>query len=81
MNHYKDEEEDFEKTKLLCRFLNPLAAQTIFDKKEVEVTVSTEDLLFKQMSKDLKNKYTPEELKAIMDDPKHYAELDFIKPA
>ena len=79
MNHYKDEEEDFEKTKLLCRFLNPDAAATIFDKKQVEVTVSTESVLFEQMSKDLKGKYSPEELEAMMKDPKHYSSLDKIQ--
>ena len=81
MNHFKDEEEDFEKTKLLCRFLNPQAAQAIFDKKTVEVTVSTESVLFDQMAKDLKGKYSPQELETIMKDPKHYAELDRIEQA
>lgn len=80
MNHFKDEEDDFEKTKLLCRFLNPMAAATIFDKKEVE-TISTQGLLFDQMAKDLKGKYSPQELEAIMKDPKHYAELDVIEKA
>ena len=80
MNHFKDEEEDFEKTKLLCRFMNPAAAAEFWDKKDhVDMTVSTEDVLFKQMSKDLKGKYTPEELQAIMNDPKHYSELDVIE--
>lgn len=58
-----------------------MAAAEIFDKKKVEVTVSTDDYFFKQMSQDLKGKYTPEELEAIMKDPKHYTELDVIKPA
>jgi hypothetical protein len=79
MNHFKDEEEDFEKTKLLCRFLNPAGAEAIFDKKTVDVTVSTEDVLFKQMSKDLKGKYTPEQLEAMMKDPQHFASLDVIE--
>lgn len=79
MNHFKDEEEDFEKTKLLCRFLNPQAAQVIFDGKTVDVTTSSKETLFDQMSKDLKGRYTPQELEAIMKDPKHYAELDVIE--
>lgn len=81
MNHYKDEEEDFEKTKILCRFLNPAAAAEIWDKKKTQRTESTESLLFDQMAKDLKNRYSPEELQAIMKDPKHYAELDVIERA
>lgn len=31
------------------------------------------------MAKDLKGKYTPEELAEIMKDPKHFSELDVIK--
>lgn len=81
INHFKDVEEEFENTKLLCRFLNPRAAETIFDGKKIDVTISTESTLFDQMSKDLKGKYTPEELAAIMKDPKHYSELDVIEKA
>jgi hypothetical protein len=81
MNHFKDKEEEFENTKWICRFLNPVAAEEVFDGKKVVVTTSTKDILFDQMSKDLKGKYTPEELEAIMKDPKHYAELDVIKQA
>jgi hypothetical protein len=33
------------------------------------------------MAKDLKGKYTPEELQAMMDDPKHYEGLDRIEKA
>lgn len=73
-NHFKDQEEEFSKTQLLCRFLNPQAAASIWDKKETEVTVSTKNVLYDQMSKDLKGKYTPEELEAMMSDPKHYSE-------
>jgi hypothetical protein len=80
MNYYKDEEEEFDKTKLLCRFMNPIAASDLFDRK-VEVTTSTKDVLFDQMSKDLKGKYTPQELEEIMKDPKHFAELDVIEKA
>jgi len=80
MNHVEDLKEDFEQTKLLCRFLNPQAAQALFDRK-VERTVSTESVLFDQMSKDLKGKYSPQEIEAIMKDPKHYAELDVIERA
>jgi len=81
MNHYRDEEDDWKKQELICRIINPSVASAYFDKKDVEVTVSTEDLLFKQMSQDLKGKYTAAELQAIMDDPKHYSELDRIEKA
>lgn len=81
MNHFKDEEEEWKKQELLCRFINPTAAAEVFDQKLVEKTVSTEDVLFDQMSKDLKGRYTPEELAEIMKDPKHYAELDRIEKA
>jgi len=66
---------------LLCRFLNPAAAETIFDGKKVEKTESTKDTMFENMARDLKGKYTPEELQAMMDDPKHYEGLDRIEKA
>lgn len=80
MNHFKDQEEDFEKFKMLCRFMNPDAAAIIFDKKEVIKTESTENM-FEEMSKDLKGKYTPEELQAMLEDPEHYQTLDKIERA
>jgi hypothetical protein len=80
-NHFKDQEEEFENTKLLCRFLNPQAASSIWDKKDTETTVSTTDAMFENMAKDLKGKYTPEELQAMMDDPKRYAGYDIIEKA
>lgn len=81
MNHFKDEEEDWKKQELLCRFINPTAAAEFFDKKDVAKTISTEDVLFDQMSKDLKGRYTPAELAEIMKNPKHYSELDRIEKA
>jgi hypothetical protein len=65
----------------LCRFLNPQAAETIFDGKKVEKTESTKDTMFENMAKDLKGKYTPEELQAMMDDPARYSNLDRIEKA
>lgn len=65
----------------MCRFLNPQAAETIFDGKKVEKTESTKDTMFENMAKDLKGKYTPEELQAMMDDPARYSNLDRIEKA
>lgn len=79
MNHFKDKEEEFENTKWICRFLNATVAEEVFDGKKVVVTTSTKDILFDQMSKDLKNKYTPEELEDIMNNPKRYSEYDRIE--
>jgi hypothetical protein len=80
-NHFRDTEEAFENTKVLCRFLNPQAASAIWDKKEQEVTVSTPDVFYQNIAKDLKGKYTPEELAEMMKDPKHYEGLDRIEKA
>ena len=80
-NHFKDQEESFESTKVLCRFLNPAAASALWDKKEQEVTVSTPDVFYQNIAKDLKGKYSPEELEAILRDPKHFSELDYIERA
>lgn len=79
MNHYRDEDEEFQKTKLLCKFINPAAASELFDQKDVVKTESTDDVMFENMSKDLKGKYTPEELRQMMEDPEHYQNLDKIE--
>lgn len=81
MNHFKDTEEDFEKTKLLARFINPAAATEVFDKKTVDIAVSTADVMFGEMAQDLKGRYTPEELQKMMDDPEHYESLTRIEKA
>jgi len=79
MNHLRDEKEEWEKQELLCTFINPQVASALFGKKDVETTVSTEDVIFTQISEDLRGKYTPEELAEIMKNPKHYSELDRIE--
>jgi hypothetical protein len=79
INHFRDEEEDWKKQELLCRFLNPSAASELFDKKDIEKTESTEDYMLEQVSKDLKGKFTPQELAEIFKDPKHFSELDRIE--
>jgi hypothetical protein len=80
-NHFKDQEEDWKKQELLCRFINPQIASVIFDKKDVEKTESTPDVFFDNVAKDLKGKYTPEELKSMLEDPKHWESLDRIEKA
>jgi hypothetical protein len=70
-----------DKYKLLLRFINPDGAKKLFDENRSEMTVSTEDFMLEQMSKDLKGKYTPEELAEIMEDPAHFANLDRIEKA
>lgn len=81
MNYFKDQEENFENTKVLCRFLNPPAASALWDKKDVEESVSTPYVLFDQMAQDLKGKYSPEELAQMMEDPKRYEGFDKIEKA
>jgi hypothetical protein len=37
--------------------------------------------MFENMARDLKGKYTPEELESFMNDPKHFSGLDRIEKA
>lgn len=64
---------------MLCRFINPEVARRLFDENVIQRTDSTEDVMFDQMSKDLKGKYSADDLKRMMDDPKRYTELDRIE--
>ena len=44
LNHYKDQDEDLEKYKLICRFTNPEAAKKLFDQKPDNIDISDEFL-------------------------------------
>lgn len=40
-NYYRDQQDDLEKYKLICRFVNPEAARAIWDKTDFEETSAT----------------------------------------
>lgn len=44
INYYKDQDEDLEKYKLICRFTNPEAARKLFDQKPDNVEIPEEFL-------------------------------------
>lgn len=79
MNYFRDEEEDFRKIQTLCRFINPKAASEIWDKKEDAPIESVSNTFLDDVQKDLKGKYSKEELQAIFTDPQHYSELNKIE--
>lgn len=79
LNYHKDQQEDFDKVKLLARFINPEAAKKVFDESVVERTESTDSFMFEEMPKELKDKYSPEELESMLESPEHYQELDRIE--
>ncbi len=68
-NHYKDREEEFEKLKILCRFINPDIARKVFDREIGEIeSESDEDEFMKEVrehsskditTKDVKNAFEP----------------------
>lgn len=77
--YYKDQQEEFDKVKLICRFINPEVAKKVFDESIIERTESTDSFMFEEMPKDLKEKYSQEELEAMLQDPEHYQSLDRIE--
>lgn len=79
MNYYKDEEEQFEKLKLLCRFINPELATRIFDQTVIDSGEADSQEIFDELSKDLGGKYSAEEIAAMTNDPEHYHNLDKIE--
>lgn len=54
-NHYQDKEEEFEVTKVLCRFINPEAAKLAFDKNEI-VTKVDESWLANELTENSSDK-------------------------
>lgn len=77
-NYYKDQEEDIEKYKLLCRFINPEAAANIWDKKPVSDTVQEEenDAVWKEILSHSKSGLSVSELKKRINNPDDYVEPD-----
>jgi hypothetical protein len=82
-NYYKDQEEDFEKYKILCRFINPEAAKEFWDDEVVDDTkgVSDEEAFFEELRKHTKDPITTEELKDRVMNPEKYDQesLDTIE--
>jgi hypothetical protein len=84
-NYYKDQEEDLEKFKLICRFINPQAAAEIWDEKTVSEAVSDEnnDEIWKEILAHSKSGISPSELKKRVQHPEEYSkpedDLDTIE--
>jgi len=50
-NHFKDEEVEWKKLQLLCRFINPEAARQIFDKETIDPIIEmTEDEFLQEIN-------------------------------
>lgn len=81
MNHYKDQEEDLEKYKLICRFVNPEAAEKIWGEKDPETTGETpEDELIAAMAE--QRGIDPKEMRERLANPEKYnqdGDLDKIE--
>jgi len=77
-NYYKDQEEDLEKYKLICRFINPQAAAEIWDKKPISDTVSEKnnDEIFKEILAHSKSGISVSELQKRVQNPEEYVEPD-----
>lgn len=79
LNIYKDEEDDFNKLKLLLSFINPEAAQKIFNKQEQMIPneiVESDDFLDEVSSH---TNVSPEALKDFLENPDGEG-LDVIEP-
>ena len=73
-NYYKDQDEDFEKYKIICRFINPKAASELWDEKIIDDTVGVSDdaVFWEEVKKHTKNPITTEELKVRIMNPEQY---------
>jgi hypothetical protein len=76
-NYYKDQEEELEKYKLICRFINPNAAHEIFDggtakKETIERSNVNEEAVLAEIMKHTKTKLSAAELKDRIYNPEEY---------
>jgi hypothetical protein len=78
-NHYKDQNEDLEKYKLICRFVNPDAARKIWD-EDAQDEVALNDEFLAQIQKHTKAKLSPNELSERVFNPEKYdQDIDTIE--
>lgn len=81
-NHFKDKEEEFENTKLICKFLNPHAADKIFDKKGEQEVAVPDDAFLKEVQENASERITTEDLTSRLEkvgEPDDSDDLDVIE--
>ncbi len=73
-NYYKDQDEDFEKYKIICRFINFKAASELWDEKVPDDTggVSDDSTFWEEVKKHTKKNISTEELKDRIMNPEQY---------
>lgn len=60
-NYYKDQDQDLEKYKLICRFVNPEAARHIWDADQLAEAESSSDSDYRDFLSQIK-KHTKEDI-------------------
>lgn len=79
-NHYKDQHEDLEKYKLICRFVNPDAARKIWDVDTEDEETSVNNEFLSQIQQHTKANLTPSDLSDRIDNPEKYdLDIDTIE--
>jgi hypothetical protein len=78
-NFYKDKQESFEETKLLCRFINPEAAKHAFDQID-EISEMDDAAFLEEINAHTKTPLTAEELEQRIQDANNgNPDLDIIE--
>lgn len=80
-NYYKDEEVEWQKLQLLCRFINPDAAKQIFDQENVDTFEVTDDDFFQEINEHSSEKVDNQKLQnALNSRISDQENLDIIVP-
>jgi len=78
MNHYKDQEEDLEKYKLICRFTNPEAASKLFDAPKASLEDEISEEFLNEIQKHSKHKLSKANLRQSLLNPESLPETGSI---
>lgn len=81
-NHYKDKAEDFDKLKWVLYFINPGAAEKIFDPKDKVTTTADDEAFLKEVQAHTSTKVSIKDLEKTFDQPQTVLpddELDTIE--
>ena len=78
-NYNKDKEEELEKVKIICTFIDPQGAKKFFDNSEDVITEFDNNAFIKEIQSQSDKKFTPEDLKERLKSSQDYDGIDEIE--
>ena len=78
-NYNRDKEEELEKVKIICTFIDPQGAKKFFDNSEDVITEFESDAFLKEIQSQSNEKFTPDDLRERLRSSQDYDGVDIIE--